>query len=117
MISLVINLKCISRLNIHYHPNRRYKSYVTSLKAVILDKSLISAGLGIDRILHFVFYDKILQILPTTLGQEILPTHLVKIPINFQKVGGGGGEVLHPHPPLYLCIMITKLHVSTNYDN
>ena len=62
MISLVINLKCISRLNIHYYPNRRYKFYVTSLKAVILDKSLISAGLDIDRILHFVFYDKTLQI-------------------------------------------------------
>ena len=62
MISLVKNLKCISRLNIHYYPNRRYKSYITSLKAVIAGKSLISAGLDIDRILHFVFYDKILQI-------------------------------------------------------
>ena len=36
--------------------------YITSLKAVIAGKSLISAGLNIDRILHFVFYDKILQI-------------------------------------------------------
>ena len=53
MISLVKNLKCISRLNIHYYPNRRYKSYITSLKAVIAGKSLISAGLDIDRILHF----------------------------------------------------------------
>ena len=62
MISLVKNLKYISRLNIRYHPNRRYKSYITSLKTVIVGKSLISAGLNIDRILHFVFYDKILQI-------------------------------------------------------
>ena len=53
---------CISRLNIHYYHNRRYKSYITSLKAVIVSKSLISAGLDIDRILDFVFYDKILQI-------------------------------------------------------
>ena len=62
MISLVKNLICISRLNIHYYPNRRYKSYITSLKALIVGKSLISAGLDIDRILHYVFYDKILQI-------------------------------------------------------
>ena len=59
---MVKNLKCISRLNIYYYPNRRYKSYITSLKAVIAGKSLIYAGLDIDRILHFIFYDKILQI-------------------------------------------------------
>ena len=35
---------------------------MTSLKAVIAGKSLIPAGLDIDRILHFVFYDKILEI-------------------------------------------------------
>ena len=64
MISLVKNLKCISRLNIHYYPNRRYKSYITSLKAVIVGKSLRSVGLDIDRILHFVFYEKVLQIYP-----------------------------------------------------
>ena len=55
MILLVKNLKCISRLNIHYYPNRQYKSYITSLKAVIVGKSLRSVGLDIDRILHFVF--------------------------------------------------------------
>ena len=48
-------------LNIHYYPNRQYKSYITSLKAVNTSKSLISAGLDIDRILHFVSYDKILR--------------------------------------------------------
>ena len=62
MISLLKNLKCISRLHIHYYPNRWYKSYITSSKAVIVGKSLISAGLDIDRIRHFDFYDKILQI-------------------------------------------------------
>ena len=62
MKSLVKNLKCILGLNIHYYLNRRYKSYITSLKAVIVGKSLISVGLDIDRILHFVFYDKIIQI-------------------------------------------------------
>ena len=64
MISLVKSLKGISRLNIHYYANRRYKSYISSLKAAIGGKSLIFAGLDIDRILHFVFYDKILQIYP-----------------------------------------------------
>ena len=58
MISLVKNLKYISRLNIRYHPNRRYKSYITSLKTVIVGKNLISAGLNIDRILNFVFMIK-----------------------------------------------------------
>ena len=62
MIVLVKNLKCISPLNIHYYPNRRYKSYVNSLRAVIVGKSLISAELNIHRILHFNFFDKILQI-------------------------------------------------------
>ena len=62
MISLVKNLKCISRQNIHYYRNRQYKSYITSLKDVIVSKSLVSAALDIDRILHFFFYDKTLQI-------------------------------------------------------
>ena len=58
MMSLVKKLKCISRLNIHHYRNRRYKSYITSLKAVIVGKSLISARLDIDIILHFVFMVK-----------------------------------------------------------
>ena len=62
MISLVKNLKCISWLNIYYYPNRWHKSYISSLKDVIVGKSLVSVGLDIDRILHFVFYDKTLQI-------------------------------------------------------
>ena len=61
MISLVKNLIYFTD-NIHYYHNRRYKSHITSLKAVIAGKSLISAGFDIDRILHFIFYDKILQI-------------------------------------------------------
>ena len=103
MISLVKNLKFISRLFIHYYPNCWYKSYITSLKAIIVGKSLISAGLDIDRILHFVFYDKILQIYrQTTLGQEMLQTHFIKIPTNFKNVGGGWGcgwRVVIPPPP------------------
>ena len=58
MISLVKNLKCMSLLNIHYYPNRRYKSYTTSLKAAIVGKSLISVGPDIDRFLHFAFMIK-----------------------------------------------------------
>ena len=53
MISFVKNLN---------YPNQRYKSYITSLKAVMVGKSLIYTVLDIDRILRFVFYDKILQI-------------------------------------------------------
>ena len=62
MISLVKNLECISRLNIHGYLNRRYKSDITSLKAVIVGKYLISVGLDIERTLYFVFYNKILKI-------------------------------------------------------
>ena len=56
MILLVQNLKCISRLDIYYYHNRRYKSHITSSKAVIVGKSLISAELDIDRILHFILW-------------------------------------------------------------
>ena len=59
---MVKNLNSTSRLNIHYYPNRWYKSYITSFKAVIFGKSLISAGLDIDRSQCFVFHDKILPI-------------------------------------------------------
>ena len=55
-------MKFISPLNIHYYPNRRYKFYITSFKALIVGKGLVSTGLDIDRILHFLFYDKIFQI-------------------------------------------------------
>ena len=58
MTSLVKNLIYFTA-KIHYYHNRRYKSHITSLKAVIAGKSLISAGFDIDRILHFIFYDKI----------------------------------------------------------
>ena len=46
----------------YYYLNRWYKSYITSLKAAIAGKSLNFARMDIDRNLHFVFYDKILQI-------------------------------------------------------
>ena len=42
-------------------------------KTVIVGKSLISARLDIDRIVHFVFYDKILQIYRQYLGQALAP--------------------------------------------
>ena len=53
---LVKNLKCISRLNIHYYPDCWYKPYTTSLKAVMAGKSLNFVGLDIDRVLNFAFY-------------------------------------------------------------
>ena len=85
---MVKNLKCISRLNIYYYPNRRYKSYITSLKAVIAGKSLIYTGLDIDRILHFIFYDKILQ---------IYRQHWVR---KFHRQSGGAWvlHIPHTHP-------------------
>ena len=46
----------------YYYSNLWYKSYITSLKAVIAGKSVIFAGRDIERILHFIVYDKILQI-------------------------------------------------------
>ena len=99
MISLVKNLKCISRLNIHYYPNRRYKSYITSLKAVIAGKSLISAGLDIDRILHFVFYDKILQIYRQHWVRKFYQHILSKYRQISKKWGVGSGWVGGGHPP------------------
>ena len=42
MISLVKNLKCISRQNIDYYPNCSHKSSITSLKAAMVGKSLSS---------------------------------------------------------------------------
>ena len=107
MISLVKNLKCISRLNIHYYPNRRYKSYITSLKAVIAGKSLISAGLDINKILHFVFYDKILQIYQQHWVRKFC-WHILSKYQQISKNGGrgGGGEreggVLHLPTPSQL---------------
>ena len=89
-------MKCISRLNIYYYPNRRYKSYTTSLKDVIAGKSLISAGLDIDRILRFVFYDKILQIYRQHWVRKLYRHILSKYRQILKKWEGGGG-VLLPH--------------------
>ena len=56
IICMVGKKSNVSRLNIHDYHNRRYKSYITSLKAVITGKNSISAGLDIDRIMHFSFF-------------------------------------------------------------
>ena len=110
MISLVKNLKCISRLNIHYYPNRRYKSYITSLKAVIAGKSLISAGLDIDRILHFVFYDKILQIYRQHWVKKFY-RHILSKYRQIQKKWGVGGGCYTP-PPLQTH---TRIHTPARH--
>ena len=49
MISLLKNQQCISSLNISYYLNHWRKSYITSLKDIIVGKSLVSAGMDIDR--------------------------------------------------------------------
>ena len=92
MISLVKNLKCISRLNIHYYPNLRDKSYITFLKATFVGKSLISAGPGIDRILHFIFCDKIPKIYTQHWARKF---HRKSVYVCVEGVGGG----LHPPTP------------------
>ena len=84
-------------LNVHYYPNRQYKSYITSLKAVNTSKNLISAGLDIDRILHFVFYDKILQIYRQHWVRKFYRHILSKYRQITKKSWGKG--ILHPHNP------------------
>ena len=93
-------------LNIRYH-NRRYKSYIISLKAIIADKSFISAELDIGRILNFIFLWWNTPSLPTTFGLEILATYFVKVLTNFKKVGRGC-YTPHTHPletPLVIAIV------------
>ena len=88
MISLVQNLKCISRLDIHYYHNRPYKSHIISLKAVIVVKSLISAGLDIDRLLHFVFMVKHFKFTDNVRSGNFSDTFCQNTD-KFQKMGGG----------------------------
>ena len=104
MLSLVKNLECISWLNIHYYPNRRYKSYITSLKAVIVDKSLISTGLDIDRILHFVFYGKHSKFTDIESGSFTDTFCQNTDKFHSKKVGGGG---VTPTPPLNTPLLAT----------
>ena len=99
MTSLVKNLIFISRLHIHYYPNRRYKSYTTSLKAGIVGQSLIS-GLVIDRILYFVFYDKILQIYRQHWVRKFYRHILSKYRQIFKKWGEEGVTPPLRKPPL-----------------
>ena len=95
MISLVKNLKCISLLNIHYYPNHRYRSYITSLKAVIVGKSSSSVGLEIDRILDFVFFMIKYSKFTDNIGSGNFTDIFCQNTDKFQK----GGGVLHPLPP------------------
>ena len=95
MISLVQNLKCISRLDIHYYHNRPYKSHIISLKAVIVVKSLISAGLDIDRLLHFVFMVKHFKFTDNIRSGNFSDTFCQNTD-KFQKMGGGGGVTPPP---------------------
>ena len=104
---MVKNLKCISRLNIYYYPNLRYKSCITSLKAVIAGKSLISARLDIDRILHFVFYGKILQIYRQHWVRKFYRHILSKYrQIPKKWVGGGVVTLPHIHTPAWHTLFI-----------
>ena len=103
---MVKNLKLISRLNIHYYSNPWYKSYITSLKAIITGESLISVGLDINRILHFVFLIKYSKF-TNNIGSGNFTDIFCQNTDKFQKTvcvvcvcgGGGGGWGLHPPPP------------------
>ena len=107
MISLVKNLKCISRQNIHYYCNRRYKSYITSLKDVIVSKGLVSAALDIDRILHFVFYDKTLQIYRQHWVRKFYQYILSKYR-QISNKGGGCYPPIPPPPPLNTSLVLPR---------
>ena len=102
---MVKNLKLISRLNIHYYSNPWYKSYITSLKAIITGESLISVGLDINRILHFVFLIKYSKF-TNNIGSGNFTDIFCQNTDKFQKTVcvvcvcvGGGGRRLHPSPP------------------
>ena len=61
-------------------------------------KSLIFAWLGIDRILHFVFFMIKYFKFTDNIGSGDLLTHFVKIPTNLKEVGAGGCYTLPPSP-------------------
>ena len=104
---MVKNLKLISRLNIHYYSNPWYKSYITSLKAIITGESLISVGLDINRILHFVFLIKYSKF-TNNIGSGNFTDIFFQITDKFQKtvcvvcvcVCVWGGEEVTPLPPI-----------------
>ena len=127
MISLVRNLKCISQQNIHHYLNRRYKFYITSLKAVIASKSLISVALDIDRILHFVSHNKILQIYRQHWIRKFYRHILSKYRQISKKcvcvcvcvcVGGGGVTPLTPliGKPLLILVPVVSGWFQTNIN-
>ena len=97
MISLVKNLKYISRVNIHYYPNRRYKSYITSLKAVIVGKSLFSVGIDVDRISFFMIkYSKFTDNIGSGNFTDTFCQNTDKFKKGGRPRGVGGGFTL-PH--------------------
>ena len=113
LISLLKNLKCISRLNIHYCPNRWDKSYITSLKAVIVDKSLFSAGLHVDRILNFMIkYSKFTD----NIGSGKFTDTFCQNTNKFQKSGGmphPSSAKTHTHPTWHTPLDTQRLNKSS----
>ena len=96
MILLVKNRQCISWLNISYYPNHWRKSYIISLKAIIVCKSLVSAGMDIDRNIdrYSPFTDNI--------GSGNLTDTFYQNSNKFNKTGqewGVGWGVTPPIPP------------------
>ena len=95
MILLVKNRQCISWLNISYYPNHWCKSYIISLKAINVGKSLVSAGMDIDRNIdrYSPFTDNI--------GSGNLTDTFYQNSNKFNKTGQEWGLGLHPpYPPL-----------------
>ena len=116
---MVKNLKLISRLNIHYYSNPWYKSYITSLKAIITGESLISVGLDINRILHFVFLIKYSKF-TNNIGSGNFTDIFCQNTDKFQKTvcvvcvcvcgrGGGGYTPPPPIPPHSTCPWVWHL--------
>ena len=84
---------------------------MTSLKTVITGKSLISASLDIDRILHFVLYDKTLQIYRELWVRKFY-RHILSIN---QQISKRWGWVTPPHTPLGSSLIVCFLAYNWFY--
>ena len=72
---------------------------------------MISAGLDIDRILHFVFYDKILQICGQHWGRKFYRHIFPKYRQIPKKWWGGGGGVTPPPTHTHTQALARHAHV------
>ena len=107
-----------SRLNIHYYPNRRHKSYVTSLKAAIVGKSLISAELDIIEFWISFFMIKYSKF-TYTIGTGNFTDPSCQNTDKFQNRAGGGelhSPYASPHiPARHALVNMAARKMQRNY--